>query len=1278
MKTKRTPLLVFLATSALWPSLLAQQTAPAAAPRRDDVLELSPFEVSASEDNGYQATTSLAGTRIRTDMRDVASAISVATAQFLADTGATNTQQLLQYMTGAEVGGPMGNFGGLGDTGALDDQAARLNPNSNTRIRGLASADNTRDFFITDIPWDSYNTSRIDVQRGANSILFGNGSGAGILNGDVDSAVIGRNKTIVEVRYGSYGSYRGSLDFNRTLIAKQLAVKFSALYDKDFYRQDPAFNQDKRYYGAFTLEPEFLKKGSARTRLEVNYERGDINANRPRTTPPVDEITPWFITSNREMRSPYSLGRPSGTDDTLLGVIQPMISHAGYDPFVTGINTAAVITANPSRRDIGAGVAGTANSEPWITFGSGNGINGDWQGGFGAIFADPTSGGLQRYLKTGVDGYYALGANGARDGGIGALRTPLWNGLLSFSDYAQTRNFLYQGSGVYRQTTINDPSIFDFYNRLFDGPNKGEFSRFKAYNATLTQTFLDDRIGFQGTYDYQSYRNGQWSNLGGSPILGLDIFSYLPAATPDSNGLLQPIANPNFGRPWTVSGRGNWSNTLTERETLRLTPYADVNFKDIMGRDNWLTKFLGRHQITGLLEDNRVERRSLSGPTNTLSYDQAAAIIGPGGGIGDVNRKIVVVSYLGPSLATASSLVGANISPITGVQRPGAGSALFFNATNYLASAPAPGTPYVPPAIGLSPSQTGGAATTASENPANYTGWTGNSSITVNNVDATGNYIATQSSLTKDVTKSWALVDQWALFNRSIIVMGGIRKDEIKTYLPNGTGNAPNGAATYNTVDGSQPLVFPSTPTREFTSETLKTWSIVAHSPEWINRRLPWGLKGSAYFGRSENFQPRNLIDVYGNKLPPPSGTTKEYGILIEALDGRLALKVNKFETVFKGAVLVDSGNGLRSRIGDELEQGLRFALQTKYHVPAPGYRQNNPFDPTGLYAWTPTRYAKADGSIDLTDAGVITASSLLTRPVSQADWQATETYAQAVAQSYLDKTVNETAILSAFGINPATFDTATGTFPGRNTPAGLEITSDTLSKGTEFELSFKPTRNWDIIANAAKVFATRTNLAGSTVDWMTRRRALYDDATWLGSQLPWFGASQANTDQAGRNNTNGFARFGRNAWAFYNLFRAQEGNATPEMREWRFNITNRYSFTEGRLKGVFVGGSYRYEGKQIIGYGLTEVTPAFGANAAIGVLDPNKPFYGPKEDAIDLFAGYNRKIWHDINWRIQVNVRDTFGKAHLIPVNTNPDGSIASYRIDSGRTWEISSRFEF
>ena len=97
--------------------------APAAAtePESEDVLVLSPFEVSADAIKGYSAATTLAGNRLNTQLRDVGSSVSVYTSQLFKDLGATSNTSLLQYTISSEVGGVYGNFAGTGDSAALSE-----------------------------------------------------------------------------------------------------------------------------------------------------------------------------------------------------------------------------------------------------------------------------------------------------------------------------------------------------------------------------------------------------------------------------------------------------------------------------------------------------------------------------------------------------------------------------------------------------------------------------------------------------------------------------------------------------------------------------------------------------------------------------------------------------------------------------------------------------------------------------------------------------------------------------------------------------------------------------------------------------------------------------------------------------------------------------------------------------------------------------------------------------------------------------------------------------
>ena len=74
MKTSPRTLLAALTGILLAPPLAAQNAASAnpSPPKPETVIELSPFVTTAAADRGYAATSSLAGTRIRTDLRDIA------------------------------------------------------------------------------------------------------------------------------------------------------------------------------------------------------------------------------------------------------------------------------------------------------------------------------------------------------------------------------------------------------------------------------------------------------------------------------------------------------------------------------------------------------------------------------------------------------------------------------------------------------------------------------------------------------------------------------------------------------------------------------------------------------------------------------------------------------------------------------------------------------------------------------------------------------------------------------------------------------------------------------------------------------------------------------------------------------------------------------------------------------------------------------------------------------------------------------------------------------
>lgn len=232
---------VVLATVAIQTGSLAQVAPAVSVVAKDEPIELSPFVVATDKDTGYVASTTLAGTRLNPALRDVGSALSVITPDFLRDTGTTSVDDLLVYTMNTEVGGISGNFANSSsDTNRASQDSNRANPNSNNRIRGLSSANRSRDYFLTDIPLDAYNTSGVTISRGPNSILFGIGSPGGVIENSLNMAELTRNRYELSVRMGDRGSNRTTVDINQTVLPGRLAVRFDALRSDTQYPRGEA------------------------------------------------------------------------------------------------------------------------------------------------------------------------------------------------------------------------------------------------------------------------------------------------------------------------------------------------------------------------------------------------------------------------------------------------------------------------------------------------------------------------------------------------------------------------------------------------------------------------------------------------------------------------------------------------------------------------------------------------------------------------------------------------------------------------------------------------------------------------------------------------------------------------------------------------------------------------------------------------------------------------------------------------------------------------------
>jgi len=613
--------------SLLLPFSLFAQSAEA---DDEDVVELSPFVLEENSAVGYRATATLAGSRLRTPLRDVASAIQVVTAEFLEDTGATDIAELLSYTLNTEVGGTQGNFAGGGsDTGGnrADQNASRINPQFNQRMRGLGSATLTRDFFLTSIPMDTYNSKQVTINRGPNSILFGVGSPAGIIDNALSKASLAENSGSITARVGSNGSFRAAVDWNQVVIPDRVALRIAGLNETLNYKQDPAYDKDQRFYAAvkgvlFKNEgTDFLDQ----TVIRANFERGAMESNPPMVIPPRSLFHNWWTTLPSNYFEPY-------TGQTIPAIFT--------DNFVSQHTV-----------DIATAPNGTINTATTPTLA--------WTSVFdqGAlIYQNPDD-------QTPSAGSSSFpGANG------GQGRLTFYPGAKRYEWFstqaAEGQNY----ATGFQYPVIQDRNVFDYENQLFSGNTSLIERDFETYNIALEQLFFKNRnAGIEIAYDSQEW-TPQWSMPVDDSLVS--IYSNADIAIDISEKLGNGDPNPNVGRPYVrMFDFGGYSAQQVEREAARATAFYEFDFEDVI--DSGLGKILGSHTVTGFYgtQSSTSDFRRYRASWNTDEVERTTAFAGRAGSF---FPTVIGIAYVGPSALTASGPDQVRISPVN-VSVPQAG-----------------------------------------------------------------------------------------------------------------------------------------------------------------------------------------------------------------------------------------------------------------------------------------------------------------------------------------------------------------------------------------------------------------------------------------------------------------------------------------------------------------------------------------------------------------------------------------------------------------------------
>lgn len=404
---------------------------------------------------------------------------------------------------------------------------------------------------------------------------------------------------------------------------------------------------------------------------------------------------------------------------------------------------------------------------------------------------------------------------------------------------------------------------------------------------------------------------------------------------------------------------------------------------------------------------------------------------------------------------------------------------------------------------------------------------------------------------------------------------------------------------------------------------------ITGKSPETdmksIILRSPWRIAPvSAFYAKSSSQQIPSFIrkDFDGSVAQTGSGKGEEFGIALTPFGDRLGIRISRYENIGTGNV---------------------SNLRVLSPLPSPG----------GNYG----QFVRHN-TIDLEYNAMI-------RMIARGQDPYVEKY-RAFQQAILENTPP--------GQRPANQGATTDVF---------DFLSDTRSIGYELTVVGNLTRAWRLSISAAKSDARETNIGKNYLEFIKERIPVWIDQNTNPSNPSYYG-NQAVYWPIGTRIT--AIEAVRASIVNYDWVYRQEGRSIINERKYRFNITSRYGFSEGRFKGLFVGLNYNWQSPVVIGYRWTTPdTP--NAFSIPGVLETPSPL-GPDLDqaikgsplvTLDGFGGYGRRLFNNkVQWRIQVNVRNVINNTELIAQRADPDGNIVVANAKAPRAIILTNSFEF
>lgn len=448
--------------------------------------------------------------------------------------------------------------------------------------------------------------------------------------------------------------------------------------------------------------------------------------------------------------------------------------------------------------------------------------------------------------------------------------------------------------------------------------------------------------------------------------------------------LLDGTPNPNLGRPFTgIYNIRARADNLNDRKTGR----AQLAYRLDLRRENGLLRWAGMHTVTGYAEYRKTRTRLGRWQDEILNSQSWYAFP-------TVPRE--VTNFTTPAVAAQP----------------------YYRY--YLGDAEGQNIDYAPHAVipGVYDFTWGN-------------GLTGN--FTRNQAELGYNYYPSNTNgWTENVLKTQGGALQSYFWKDRIVTTVGLRRDHTWDRSP-----APrrfifdeNG---YTLIEESLHVLSPN-PATERQGRTT-TAGIVVKPTSWL--RL--------YANSSDSFLPASLaqVSLFRESLPNPTGEGRDYGLGLQLLDGKLMVRLNKFETL-----QVQS----RNNNGGTLAQRVHgIDLTTNYAPP---------------------------GLVNL-------ARGWVTR--------AAENAGQTLTEDEIDSRISDIVKLDPDYWNDPVSNSL------------VYAPSDIQSKGYELEINYNPSRYWTIKFNATKTESIDKNLSKDITDWIDERLPIWESIIDPELGVPFF-----------------------------------------------------------------------------------------------------------------------------------------------------------------------------